>query len=263
MKEIIRKTLAKIGYKIEKITNPNPLDGKYRALLKEIYGVYRDLKFNQLEELDLANVDLMYRLDGTQISESLYILNALKETRLIAGDVCEFGVAQGFTSALLGYNIKSTNKGLWLFDSFKGLPQPSSKDKLINDIFNLKSMDAYEGTMSHNQNLVLNNLQRVDFPSERIHVIPGFIEESITKFDFPKQVSFAYVDFDFYNPIKVALEYLHNVLSHDGKIIVDDYGFFSEGAKTAVDEFLMTHPNEYRSELPIPSAGKFIVLHKK
>src|SRR6185369_461009 len=146
MKEIIRKTLAKIGYKIEKITNPNPLDGKYRAILKEIYGVYRDLKFNQLEELDLANVDLMYRLDGTQISESLYILNALKETRLIAGDVCEFGVAQGFTSAMLGYNIKSTNKKLWLFDSFKGLPQPSSKDKLINDIFNLKSMDAYEGT---------------------------------------------------------------------------------------------------------------------
>lgn len=263
MKEIIRKTLAKIGYKIEKLNNPNPLDGRYRALIKEIYGVYRDLKFNQLDELDSANVDLMYRLDGTTISESLYILNAINKTRLIVGDVCEFGVAQGFTTALLGYNIMHSDKKIWLFDSFKGLPLPSSKDKLIDDIFNLKSMDAYQGTMSHNQDLVLNNLLQVNFPSERICLIPGFIEDSIKKFDFPKQVSFAYVDFDFYNPIKVALQYLHNALSHGGIIIVDDYGFFSEGAKTAVDEFLQAYPGEYVPELPISPAGKFIILNKK
>ena len=47
-----------------------------------------------------------------------------------------------------------------------------------------------------------------------------------------------YVDFDFYSPISVALRFLNKRLVTGGVIVVDDYGFFSSGAKTAVDEFL-------------------------
>ena len=263
MKQIIRKSLAWLGYKIERVDNPNPLESKYHRLLQEIYGCYKDLKFTALSNIDNRNVELMANLDGTQISEAIYIINALQQVYKVEGDVCEFGVAQGYTSALIAYNIQPTLKVLWLFDSFAGLPAPTSKDKLKDDIYNLKSIEAYEGTMKHGQEIVLNNLMKVAFGRQRTRIIDGFIEKTILASELPKSVSFAYVDFDFYSPIKTALNFLHEVLVKDGVVIVDDYDFFSEGAKTAVDEFFNENKSTYSLELPIPSAGKFAVLTKK
>jgi len=263
MKNIIKNLLAGIGYKIERMDNPNPLAPKFRKLIKEHYGSYRDLKFSDLPELDEKTVELITRLDGTQISEAIYILNSVARVKKLPGDVCEFGVAQGYTSALLGYTIKNSNKNFWLFDSFEGLPAPTAKDKLKDDIFNLKNIEAYQGTMKHGVESVLNNLKAVDFPITRTRVIDGFIEDTIATNEMPKQVSFAYVDFDFYNPIKTALEFLHTVLVPGGIVVVDDYDFFSEGAKIAVDEFVAGHAAMYTFELPVPAAGKFAILTRK
>lgn len=263
MKTLIKNLLANIGYKIERIDNPNPLAAKFNRLIREHYTSYRDLKFTQLPELDERTVQLITMLDGTQISEAIYILNALESVKSITGDVCEFGVAQGYTSALLGYIIKKSDKNLWLFDSFEGLPAPTSKDKLKDDIFNLKSIEAYQGTMKHGVESVLGNLNGVDFPLARTRIIDGFIENTIKTSEMPKKVAFAYVDFDFYNPIKTALEFLDTVLVIGGVIVVDDYDFFSDGAKIAVDEFIAVRSAAYTFELPVPAAGKFALLTRK
>lgn len=263
MKTLIKNVLASVGYKIERIDNPNPLAEKFSRLIKEHYASYRDLKFHQLPKLDERTVQLITKLDGTQISEAIYILNALESVRKLKGDVCEFGVAQGYTSALLGYIIKNSDKNLWLFDSFEGLPAPTSKDKLKDDIFNLKSIEAYQGTMKHSIESVLGNLRGVDFPLKRTRVVDGFIEDTIKTSQMPESVAFAYVDFDFYNPIKTALEFLDTVLVAGGVVVVDDYDFFSEGAKIAVDEFIAERAAAYSFELPIPAAGKFAVLTRK
>jgi hypothetical protein len=93
--------------------------------------------------------------------------------------------------------------------------------------------------------------------------VPGFIEETLRSADLPTKVSFAYVDLDFYNPISVALRFLDQALVSDGFIVVDDYGFFSAGAKAAVDEFIGTRGNRY-AMLDIPKfAGHFAVLRKQ
>lgn len=263
MKKIVKSLLARAGYKMEKLDNPNPLAPRFQQLLKEHYGTYKDLKFANLPELDDTLMKLICRLDGTQISEAIYILNALETVKNVQGDVCEFGVAQGYTSSLLGYLIRPTEKALWLFDSFEGLPAPTIEDKLKDDIFNLKSMEAYAGTMKHSVESVRGNLSQVGFPENRVHIIDGFIEKTIATATLPKKVSFAYVDFDFYNPIKTALEFLDSVIVPQGVIVVDDYDFFSEGAKIAVDEFYAQHADKYLMELPIPSAGHFALLKRK
>jgi hypothetical protein len=262
MKELIKKLLGSIGYKIEKINNPNPLTPRYEQLLKEHYGSYKHLKFTDLPNLDDSLIKLISQLDGTQISEAIYILNSLETTKTLQGAICEFGIAQGYTSALLGHSIKATKKDLWLFDSFEGLPEPTSKDKLKNDIFKLKTMEAYKGTMKHSIEKVKKNLRQVSFPEDRTHIIDGFIENTILTATLPQQVSFAFVDLDFYNPIKIALEFLDKVIVKDGIVIVDDYDFFSEGAKIAVDEFYAQHKSSYVMELPIPSAGYFALLRR-
>jgi hypothetical protein len=75
-------------------------------------------------------------------------------------------------------------------------------------------------------------------------------------------VAFAYVDFDFYEPIEDALEFLDGRMPPGGRIVVDDYGFFSEGAQLAVDQFVARVGARFKFELPLRFAGHFCVLKK-
>ncbi|MBF0234253.1 MAG: hypothetical protein HQK65_14630 [Desulfamplus sp.] len=235
---------------------------KYVNTIKELYEAMRLHDLVSLPPCDNTKAHLIAKLMGTGSAEALYILNSLHLSLPLAGDICEFGVCQGATSALLAHEIVQTDKRLWLFDSFEGLPRPSDKDILIDDIFNLGSMASYEGAMSCGMAEVQSRLRETDLPDDRVVITSGFIEDIIKKATMPSKVCFAYVDFDFYSPISVSLDFLDKVLSPGGQIVVDDYGFFSTGAQTAVDEFLTAHPGCYSFSLPAPFAGKFCILKK-
>ncbi len=216
-----------------------------------------------------ANPDryrLMTRLLGTSTAEGFFIVQALARTAHLEGDVCEFGVAQGETSALMASEIASTQKVLHLFDSFVGLPAPTEEDRLKDDIFALGSMAAYQGTMACPEDMVKARLQDIGFPDRRYRIHKGFIEESLQRdTDLPQAVAFAYVDVDFYQPIKTALHFLHPILQAGAIAIVDDYDFFSTGAKQAVDEFVAEQNAEraaYTLEIPPTTFGHFAILTK-
>jgi O-methyltransferase len=237
---------------------------KHKTLLDEINACFIELCFPGLPPHD-HRIDLLTNLIGTPVCEALYIVAYLHKSLDLSGDVCEFGVAQGATSALLANEVCATDKRLWLFDSFKGLGKPSEKDVLIDDIFSLGSIDKYEGTMAYRVEEVKSRLKDISFPESRTKIVDGFIEETINRAELPDNVCFAYIDFDFYNPISVALQFLNDHLSPGGFVIVDDYGFFSAGAKGAVDEFLMEHRGEYEIAFPYKFASRttpFCILHK-
>jgi hypothetical protein len=62
------------------------------------------------------------KLQSTQPSEAYFIIQSLEDTRTITGDICEFDVAQGLTSALIANEISTNSKKIFhLFDSFEGL----------------------------------------------------------------------------------------------------------------------------------------------
>lgn len=210
-------------------------------------------------------IEIMKNALGTPPSEAYYIVEGLVRSAKVAGDVCEFGVAQGVTSSLIANEIADrSDVALHLFDSFEGLPKPTEKDKLKDDIFNLGSMDAYTGTMKCAEDLVLGRLQALNFPKNRVVIHKGFIEDLIAeKKNFPKQVSFAYIDFDFYEPIKIALEYLDGVSESGAVFVVDDYDWFSTGVKTAVEEFMQAKGTAYDLFVPDQVLGHFAVLTKK
>lgn len=213
-----------------------------------------------------ARAELTTRLLGTQPPEAYFLIEAISKTKMIHGDICEFGVAQGETSAVIANEIRDTNKKLHLFDSFEGLPKPTAKDKLKDDIFNLGRIEKYEGTMNCNQELVSQRLKEISFTSGRYFIHKGFIDKLIHEDRrLPKKVSFAYVDFDFYEPVLVALNFLHNVTPKGGILIVDDYDFFSTGVKTAVDEFINDKNKAekyYDIEIPDKVFGCFAILYK-
>jgi O-methyltransferase len=234
----------------------------HRQDAAEIEELYRAFLFQDLPRRDGRARDLS-DLIGTTVSEAVYLVKFLHDALKVSGDICEFGVAQGATSKLMASEIMPlADRKLWLFDSFEGLPAPTKQDKLINDIFNLGSMDKYQGTMASPESNVLDKLTSLGFPTDRAKIKKGWIRETVNSGDLPTQVAFAYVDFDFYDPIKEALNFLDQRMPPGGKILVDDYGFFSEGAQLAVDQFLVAMDNRYTFDLPLPFAGHFCVLGK-
>ena len=139
---------------------------------------------------------------------------------------------------------------------------PTEKDLLKDDIFNLGTIEAYKGRMACGVDMVTGELRSINFPWRARSSVPGFIEETIYQPNLPKEVCFAYVDFDFYEPILIALEFLDSRLAKNGYVVVDDYDWFSTGAKTAVDEFVAAHSPRSESTLPIPGSGHFAILRK-
>jgi hypothetical protein len=263
VKRAVDAALGRAGLELRRISVAPPgadvLYPAYLRTLAEMDGWMRQSVFPDLPATP-GRVELLAKLMGTQVSEAYYLLANLHRALAAPGDVCELGVAAGATTALMANELRGTDRRLWLFDSFEGLPRPSAQDRLIDDVLNLGSMDAYEGKMAYRVDEVRHRLAEVAFPPDRVEVVAGFIEETSKRARLPARVCFAYVDFDFYEPIRVALDLLDQRLGPGGAIVVDDYGFFSAGAKTAVDEFLAAAGSRYRVESPPAFAGHFCVL---
>jgi len=269
LKKVITTALAAAGYRLNRLSEPRVsfenfanLAQAYEQRINESTEQASSLPANELRP------KLLSRLLGTPPSEAYFIIQALAQCRNLDGDVCEFGVAQGETSAVIANEIaKSTTKNLHLFDSFEGLPKPTEKDQLKDDIYALGSLDAYTGLMSYPEDMVRARMEAIAFPAQRYVVHKGFIEQLIhNDKNLPDAVCFAYVDFDFYEPIKIALEYLHKVMPSGAMIVVDDYNFFSTGAKTAVDEFVAEQNSKgitYECLVPDSRYGYFAVLTKR
>jgi hypothetical protein len=178
------------------------------------------------------------------------------------GDVCEFGVAQGETSALIANELLSQPGQLHLFDSFAGLSAPTEKDVLINDLYNLGSMAAYAGIMACPLTMVAERLHDVRFPFDRVVVHAGFVRETLRgPLPLPKAVRFAYLDMDLYEPTRDALKFLEGVTYPGAVVIVDDYGFFSTGVKTAVEE--AAEGGKWNVVVAPPALGLFCTMVRR
>jgi hypothetical protein len=257
IKKAIIFALDKLGYRL--IRNSVQLVpqyhhrftlNKYQSLIESYGKLLRTSMLPTLPQISAERKVLISNLLGLSVTHAMFLIDCLHKVLHCEGDICEFGVAQGATSALLANEIINTTKRLWLFDSFEGLPKPTEKDELKDDIFNLGSIEQYEGTMKCSMDMVTTRLAEIDFPMQRVEIVPGFIEHTLKAHRLPTEVLFAFVDFDLYQPIKVTLEFLDKVLVENGIIIVHDYDYFSTGVKTVVDEFLSTRGYQYSISFP-------------
>jgi O-methyltransferase len=261
LKKIINTCLSPAGLVLRRID----ADGRHvqvqEDLLRQLLAAFRELGFSHLPD-NSRRIFLMMRLMGANASHAVYLVEYLQRSLALPGDVCEFGVAAGATSALLANEMADTDKKLWLFDSFKGLSKPSAEDKLLDDILALGSMEEYEGAMNFPVESVRARLREIDFPEQRTVIVPGYVEDTLKGETVPKKVCFAYVDMDLYNPIRLALDFLDNRICPGGHVVVHDYGFLSEGVKVAVDKFLDSRKGIYTAVFPHEFAGAFVVLQK-
>lgn len=261
----VNSFLKKVGYKIVTVdpqSRKTFTEGQLLKALTELSAIYNRVVFEDKLKTDDESLRILSNSMYTRFGTGLYLIDYLHRACALEGDVCEFGVGQGVISSLMAHEIKDTDKNLWLFDSFEGFARPSGKDILLNDILCLGSVEAYPGGMSFPEETVRTRLSDISFSLERVRIVPGFIEKTIQGPTLPKTVCFAYVDFDFYEPILVALQFLDTVIKPGGFIIVDDYDFFTTGAKCAVEEFFASRSERYSRMFPTKTGETFCILSR-
>jgi O-methyltransferase len=250
LKRAVNRILGRFGLRLTRWPDPWRLD-----LVWRIHTMARATLVD-IPETE-RRVEHLSSLRGTDVFEGLFVIQNLhRALSVVAGDVCEFGVAQGLTSALIANELlwHAPERTLWLYDSFEGLPEPSAHDRLVSDIFELGAMEAYAGQMSSPRRIVEAELREVGW--SRTRIVSGFVDQTLT--ELPERVAFAYLDFDFYQPTWDVLQLLKTRLGAGGIVMIDDYGHFSSGVQEAVDKFCTEEG--WGFEASPPWAGPFAVL---
>ena len=258
----VARLLRRLGLRLSSTEVFHREHERYAGVVEQLHAVMVEHVFPDLPRRE-GMIPLLSNLRGTQPAEAMFLLHYLHQALEGPGAVCEFGVAQGLTSALLANEILLDDRELWLFDSFEGLSKPSSHDVLIDDVFGLGSIDRYQGTMAFAVDEVRARLQAVGFPTERTRIVQGFIRPDLPARELPALTAFAYIDFDLYEPILTALRLLHSRTRAGSVLMIDDYGFLSTGVEDAVRVFIAErNRGDYEMTESRSVAGHFCVLRR-
>ena len=152
------------------------------------------------------------------------------------------------TAVLMGLEPTS-NRRIYLADSFKGLPKDTdvSNWKSGNDLSSVlggrikSSLRGEVGQFntsreSFESNMAANGFN-VSIHKDRIKVLEGFYSKTLPQLkSMNVKLSFLRLDGDIYISTMQALENAYELVQPGGYLYVDDYGSF-EGCKRAVDFF--------------------------
>ena len=235
MKQFIRKILQKYNYDIVKVAGlaakpiPSDFDEFHKKVLlkvgphtmtsaERIFGLIEAVKYAEKNKIDGAIVECGVWRGGSMM--------AVAETLI---------------------NYKSTNRELYLYDTYEGMSEPTEFDKTFSGDAAAELLKAND---DKNKNLVWaysaletveQNMRSTNYPEKKIHYIKGKVEDTIPA-SIPDKIAILRLDTDWYESTKHELNYLFPLLQKGGVLILDDYGHWA-GAKKAVDEYFAA--NQY------------------
>ncbi|HXU26902.1 MAG TPA: class I SAM-dependent methyltransferase [Bacteroidia bacterium] len=169
----------------------------------------------------------------------------LKKTIDVPGHILEFGSFNGtnlvYMAKLMQLLSPHNLKKIFGFDSFEGLTEISTEDKLPKG-----DVGAYKGNKE-----LLNDILELHQLKEIIELEVGYIEKTLPPFlEKNKHFLFSliYIDTDLYSSTKIILQECWDRLSPKG-IIVFDEGYHDRfpGEGQALMEFVKTIEGKYDS----------------
>lgn len=169
------------------------------------------------------------------------------------GAVVECGVWRGgsmMAAALALKALGDTERELFLFDTFTGMPEPSELDV---DVTGTSARELMANGGSRTNALwdhapafacapmddVRRRLESTGYPSERLRFVTGRVEDTIPD-HAPERIALLRLDTDWYESTRHELEHLFPRVVDGGVLIIDDYGHW-DGARKATDEYLERH----------------------
>ena len=162
-----------------------------------------------------------------------YELARLIERTGLQGAFVECGVWKGGCIATMAWVAKqaNSNRSIWLFDSFEGLPEPTEKDPLKG----WNHVGDYAAPQEVAEQLLFSKLK---INRDNVHIVKGWFQDTLPACkDEIGPISILRLDGDLYESTKCCLEHLYEQVVPGGYVIIDDYGCW-EGCRIATDEFL-------------------------
>lgn len=211
--------------------------------------VQSNAQFQFPPDFDPVHVDIIQRVAPFTITSPERIHGLIDAVRYIVrngivGGFLECGVYKGgsmMTVALALMAEGVTDRDLYLFDTFEGMPVPGERDV---DIWGVPAMEEFAkrkitDTSSTWVNASLEQVRHAmastGYPLARMHFVKGMVEDTIPG-QAPESLALLRLDTDWYQSTLHEMQHLYSRLSHKGVLIVDDYGHF-KGSKDAVDAY--------------------------
>jgi len=167
----------------------------------------------------------------------------------VEGDVVEFGCYVGESSKYLMKTINelNSNKKLYLFDSFEGLPDLSKWEE---------NTGWTPRTLRTSEDILIQNFKQNSLPLPIIHK-DWF--KNIPEYKIPEKISFAFLDGDFYDSIYDSLCKIYDKVSDNGVIFFHDYLRNDlPGVEAAIRDFFKERGVEYNVTEVTNQLGMFV-----
>jgi len=158
-----------------------------------------------------------YPLKSSMISEEqlkallLELINTIESN--IEGDIVELGCFMGITSVYLQriLELYKSNKKLYLYDSFEGLPEKSEFDKVTPEY--------------HKAALAVTEKRLIEYFKEQNVSLPIIHKGWFKDGNYPEKICFAFIDGDFFQSIIDGLTKVFPRMTKKGIICVHDYDY--------------------------------------
>lgn len=212
LKEIIKKLLKRVGYRIVKLDNPTFFDNIYS-------------KFSQVnkEIVDIEKLGIMsLSIPGMITQDSGKFLYSLCYMQEINGDVVEIGSWQGRSTIFLGTAVKESKNGnFYAVDHFKG---------------NIGKEDLYEvdGKLNNLKENFIENIKKFGL-NETVNLLEMMNYEAAKKLK-NNNIRFLFIDGDHTEDgVTKDIELFFPMLIKGSIIVFDDYFDGFPGLINAVD----------------------------
>jgi O-methyltransferase len=253
IKHACKAVIHRLGYDIHALSSPDLLDVDFKAALTVKESQYYSQWMGPCPLFSpwLGHPDFQSIYEGAEphtlvSTDRCYMLISLaRYARYLAGDFAECGVWNGGTALLLARVLgRESQKQLYLFDSFQGLP------KLSGDRDRWFSEGQYA---AHSVDRVRSVLQEFD---GIIDIRCGWIPQTFAGLE-DRRYAFVHVDVDVYQSTLDCCAYFYPRLNAGAVLLFDEYAFAAaRGEKDAVDEFFADKPE---SPITLPT-GQAIIL---
>ena len=161
------------------------------------------------------------------------------------GDFVECGVFCGtqIAAMALANQQNGMKKKLYLFDSFKGIPEAGPNDgaDIRACIGDGEGRLISTGISVSSKKAVRNHLAKWGLDLDQFIFYEGWFQNTVRDVIKNKQIekiALLRLDGDLYESTKVCLKYLHPLVSQGGYVIIDDYNL--TGCRKAVDEYWLS-----------------------
>lgn len=181
-------------------------------------------------QLAAAHPVISKQVSAKQIKIILHELEAVLANN-IAGDIVEFGCYKGTTSLFIRRLLdKAPNdKAFHVYDSFEGLPAKAPEDASAS------GEQFIAGELAVSKKMLLQEFQKANLTLPIVH--KGWFSE-LDEQDVPSEISFAFLDGDFYDSILDSLSLIWHKLAPGAVVIFDDYAREAlPGVARAVQDF--------------------------